>query len=167
MPLWGIQTSSQWPERSVCASVSKRQLITLSNIHRNENAESNGIKGLGKLYIQGNNPCNGVTNTCLAAIARGFPTLRDLSLSNVSSVDDKGLFEIADGCHLLEKLDLFQYPIITDKSLLDIAKNCRNMTSLTIDSCSNIGNESLKAVGQYFPNLKNFSIKKFFTHWGS
>lgn len=108
-----------------------------------------------------------MTNTGLAAIARGFPTLRDLSLLNVSFVGHKGLFEIACGYHLLEKLDLFQYPIITDKSLLDIAKNCRNMTSLTIDFCSNMGNESLKVVDQYFPNLKNFSIKKLFTHWGS
>lgn len=49
MTLWGIQTSSQWLERSVCASVSKRQLITLSNIHRNEVAESNSIKGEGSL----------------------------------------------------------------------------------------------------------------------
>ncbi|WMV33267.1 hypothetical protein MTR67_026652, partial [Solanum verrucosum] len=85
---------------------------------------------LSKVTIQGNNHCRGVTDAGLAAIARDCPTLRDLSLWNVSFVGDKGLSEIAHGFHLLEKLDLFQCPIITDKSLLDIAKNCPNMTSL-------------------------------------
>ncbi|KAK4375229.1 hypothetical protein RND71_005906 [Anisodus tanguticus] len=102
--------------------------------------------GLGKLSIRGNNPC------------RGCPSLRDLSLWNVSSVGDEGLSEIAHGCHLLEKLDLCQCPAVTDKSLLDIAKNCPNLTFLTIDSCSNIGNESLQAVGRYCPNLKVIAV---------
>ncbi|KAH0665269.1 hypothetical protein KY290_027539 [Solanum tuberosum] len=128
-------------ERSVCACVSKRWFMILSNIRKDEIAESNGIEGEGYLVS-------------LADNARGCPTLRDLSLWNVSFVGDKGLSEIAHGCHLLEKLDLFQCQIITDKSLFDIAKNCPNMTSLTIHSCSNIGNESLKAVGQYCLNLK-------------
>ncbi|KAJ8557865.1 hypothetical protein K7X08_004631 [Anisodus acutangulus] len=114
---------------------------------------------LGKLSIRGNNPCRGVTDAGLEAIARGCPSLRDLSLWNVSSVGDEGLSEIAHGCHLLEKLDLCQCPAITDKSLLDIAKNCPNLTSLTIDSCSNIGNESLLAVGRYCPNLKLVAVK--------
>ncbi|XP_059299305.1 EIN3-binding F-box protein 1-like [Lycium ferocissimum] len=115
--------------------------------------------GLGKLSIRGNNPCRGVTDAGLKAVARGSPSLRDLSLWNVSSLGDEGLSEIAHGCHLLEKLDLCQCPAITDKSLLDIAKNCPNLTSLTIDSCSNIGNESLLAVGQYCPNLKVIAVK--------
>ncbi|WMV32934.1 hypothetical protein MTR67_026319, partial [Solanum verrucosum] len=176
-------------ETSVCACVSKRWLMLLSSIHKDDIAESNGIEGegylvrslfgreatnvrlaaiaigtanhggLAKLSIQGNNPCLSVTDAGLVAIARGCPTLSDLSLWNVSFVGDKGLSEIAHGCHLLEKLDFFQCPIITDKSLLDIAKNCLDMTSLTIDSCSNIRNESLKAVGQYFPNLKIVLLK--------
>ncbi|KAJ8560241.1 hypothetical protein K7X08_004299 [Anisodus acutangulus] len=114
--------------------------------------------GLGKLSIRGNNPCRGVTDAGLKAIARGCPSLRDLSLWNVSSVGDEGLSKIAHGCHLLEKLDLCQCPAVTDKSLLDIAKNCPNLTSLTIDSCSNIGNESLQAVGRYCPNLKVIAV---------
>ncbi|WMV33255.1 hypothetical protein MTR67_026640 [Solanum verrucosum] len=171
-------------ERSACACVSKRSLMLLSSIRNDEIAESNGIEGegylvrsifgreatdfrliaivvgatnrggLAKLSIRGNNPCCGVTDVGLEAIARGFPTLRDLTLWNVSFVGDKGLFEISLGYHMLEKLDLFQCPTITGKSLLDIAKNCRAMTTLTIDSCSNIGNDSLKVVGQYCLNLK-------------
>ncbi|KAJ8538398.1 hypothetical protein K7X08_014938 [Anisodus acutangulus] len=115
--------------------------------------------GLGKLSIRGSNPSRGVTDTGLKAIARGCPSLRALSLWNVSSVSDEGLCEIAQGCHLLEKLDLCQCPAITDKSLLAIAKSCPNLTTLTIESCSKIGNESLQAVGRFCPKLKFVSLK--------
>ncbi|KAG5599436.1 hypothetical protein H5410_030806 [Solanum commersonii] len=176
-------------ERSACPCVSKHCLILLSSIRNDEIAESNGIEGerylvrsifgreatyfrliaivvgatncggLAKLSIRGNNPCCGVTNVGLEAIARGCPTLRDLTLWNVSIIGDKGLSKISLGCHLFEKLDIFQCPTITDKSLLDIAKNCRAMTTLTIYSCSNIGNDSLKAVGQYCLNLMIVVLK--------
>uniref|UniRef100_M1BTW3 Ein3-binding f-box protein 3 n=1 Tax=Solanum tuberosum TaxID=4113 RepID=M1BTW3_SOLTU len=86
--------------------------------------------GLAKLSIQGNNLYRGVTDVGLKAIAQGCPTLKELSLSNVSFVGDEGLSEIAHGCHLLEKLDLFQCPRITNKSLLGIAKNCLNLNSV-------------------------------------
>ncbi|KAK4717990.1 hypothetical protein R3W88_016328 [Solanum pinnatisectum] len=178
-------------ERSACACVSKRYLMLLSNIRKDEIAESNGIEGegylvkslfgreptyfrltaivvgttnrgsLAKLPIRGNNHCLGVTDIGLKDIARGCPTLRDLSLWNVSFVGDKGLSEISIGCHLLEKLDLFQCPTITDKSLLDIAKNCRAMTTLTVDSYSNIGNDLLKVV---LSEPKDYCIKKLSTH---
>ncbi|KAL3360985.1 hypothetical protein AABB24_014086 [Solanum stoloniferum] len=115
--------------------------------------------GLGKLSIRGSNPIRGVTDTGLKAIARGCPSLRALSLWNVSSVSDEGLIEIAQGCHLLEKLDLCQCPAITDLSLVAIAKNCPNLTSLTIESCSKIGNETLQAVGRFCPKLKFVSLK--------
>ncbi|KAA8521570.1 hypothetical protein F0562_012243 [Nyssa sinensis] len=115
--------------------------------------------GLGKLSIRGSNSTCGVTNVGLKAIARGCPSLRALSLWNVSSVGDEGLLEIANGCHLLEKLDLCQCPAISDKAVLAIAKNCPNLTSLTIESCSNIGNECLQAVGRCCPNLKSVSLK--------
>ncbi|WMV31784.1 hypothetical protein MTR67_025169 [Solanum verrucosum] len=170
---------SSGQERSACACISKRWLMLLSSIRRDEAfafkpnlnaeeestqrtqvkigeiAESAGVEGLVKLSIWGDNLCRGVTDTGLKAIARGCPTLKHLFLWDLSSVGDEGLSEIAHECHLLEKLDLFQCPTITDKSLLEIfAVNCPNMTSITMDSCSNIGNESLKAVGQYCLNLK-------------
>ncbi|KAG5600269.1 hypothetical protein H5410_031639 [Solanum commersonii] len=163
-------------ERSVCACVSKRWLTLLSSIHKDEIAEFNGIEGegslfrslvgreatdvrlaaiavgianhggLAKLSIRGYNPCRDVTDAGLKAIAQCCPTLRDLSLWNVSFVSDKGLYEIAHGCNLLEKLDIFQCPTITDNSLLAVAKKCNHLTSLTIDSCSKIGNKSPKVV---------------------
>ncbi|KAG5629631.1 hypothetical protein H5410_001348 [Solanum commersonii] len=82
------------------------------------------------------------------------PTLKELSLRNVSNVGDEGLFEIAHGCHMLKKLDLFQWLMNRD-----IAKNCLNLNSLSINDCSYIGNESLKIVGEYCPNLKHIRLK--------
>ncbi|XP_022851273.1 EIN3-binding F-box protein 1-like, partial [Olea europaea var. sylvestris] len=115
--------------------------------------------GLGKLSVRGATPVQGVTNLGLNAIARGCPSLRALSLWNISSIDDEGLFEIANGCHLLEKLDLCQCPTITDKGLIAIAKNCPNLTSVTVESCLNIGNESLLALGRFCLNLKSIAVK--------
>lgn len=115
--------------------------------------------GLGKLSIRGSNSTCGVTNLGLKAIASSCPSLKVLSLWNVSSVGDEGLVEIANGCCLLEKLDLSHCPNISDKALLAIAKNCPNLMSVTIDSCSNIGNKSLQAVGTYCRSLRSISIK--------
>lgn len=115
--------------------------------------------GLGKLSIRGNTSAQKLTDLGLKAISRGCPSLKVLSLWNLSSVGDEGLSEIATGCHSLEKLDLCHCPAITDKGLIAIAMNCPNLTSVTLESCSNIGNESLKALGQYCPNLKCIILK--------
>lgn len=191
-------------ERSSCACVSKRWLMLVSNIRKNElnnekskseeeidetkgedmEIDSDGYLsrslegkkatdvrlaaiavgtasrgGLGKLFIRGSNSIRGVTNIGLKAIAHGCPSLKVLSLWNVTSIGDEGLCEIADGCPLLEKLDLCQCPAISDKALVAIAKKCPNLTELSIESCSNIGNEGLKAIGQRCPNLKCIAIK--------
>ncbi|XP_057510865.1 EIN3-binding F-box protein 1-like [Actinidia eriantha] len=116
--------------------------------------------GLGKLSIRGSHSASRVTNIGLRAVARCCPSLRVLSLWNVSSLGDEGLYEIAKGCPLLEKLDLCQCPAISDKAVLAIAKNCPNLTSLTIESCPNIGNGSLQAVGSCCRNLTSVSIRK-------
>ncbi|GMI92487.1 EIN3-binding F box protein 1 [Hibiscus trionum] len=115
--------------------------------------------GLGKLFIQGSNSKRGVTTVGLRAISRGCPSLRVLSLWNLSSVGDEGLREIADGCHQLQKLDLCHCPAITNESLLAIAKGCPDLTDLTIEGCANIGNEGIQAVARCCPNLKSLSIK--------
>lgn len=115
--------------------------------------------GLGKLMIRGSNSARHVTNLGLKAISHGCPSLRVLSMWNVSSVGDEGLCEIAKRCHLLEKLDLSQCPAISDKGLAAIARSCPNLTDLALESCSNIGNEGLQAIGKCCPKLKSVSIK--------
>ncbi|KAJ7958774.1 EIN3-binding F-box protein 1 [Quillaja saponaria] len=195
-------------ERSACACVSRRWLMLVSNISRDEicsnkntetskheneisvkgaddqEVESGGYLsrtlegkkatdvrlasiavgtacrgGLGKLSIRGSNSDRGVTNLGLRAIAHGCPSLKVLSLWNISTIGDEGLSEIATGCRLLEKLDLSKCPLISDKGLLAVASNCPNLTELSIKSCSGIGNEGLQAIGKCCPNLTSISIK--------
>jgi EIN3-binding F-box protein len=114
--------------------------------------------GLGKLSIRGNNSTRGVTDRGLSAVAHGCPSLRSLSLWNVSSIGDKGLCEIAKGCHMLETLDFCHSSSITNKSLIAIAEGCPNLTTLNIESCSMIGNEGLQAVAKLCPKLHSISI---------
>ncbi|KAJ4789269.1 EIN3-binding F-box protein 1 [Rhynchospora pubera] len=121
---------------------------------------SSGSRGtLGKLTIQGSHPTRGVTDKGLTAIGRGCPSLRVLSIWNVSRVTDTGLSEIADGCPLLEKVDLVECPLITDKGLIAIAHKCPNLTSLNVESCVRIGNDGLQAIGQCCPKLISVTIK--------
>lgn len=115
--------------------------------------------GLGKLCIRGSNSARGVTDVGISAVAHGCPSLRSLSLWNVSSVGDEGLSEIAKGCHMLEKLDICQASSISNKSLIAIAKGCPNLTTLNIESCPEIGNEGLQAIARSCPKLKCISIK--------
>ncbi|XP_076917114.1 EIN3-binding F-box protein 1-like [Bidens hawaiensis] len=176
-------------EKSSCASVSKRWLMLLSTIHRNEQKKAQDfdksggaitrcLKGKKATDIRlaaigvgsGNrgglgelailgNSSSKVTDFGLMTVARGFPSLTSLTLWNLSSVKDEGVTEIANECHLLEKVELSHCPGITNKSLMAIAKNCPNLTSLSIESCSNIGNEGLQAIGKSCSNLKSISIK--------
>jgi EIN3-binding F-box protein len=115
--------------------------------------------GLGKLSIRGSNSVRGVTALGLKAVASGCPSLKALSLWNVSSVGDEGIIEIANGCQQLEKLDLCKCPAISDKALIAVAKKCPNLTELSLESCPSICNEGLQAIGKFCPNLKSVSIK--------
>lgn len=115
--------------------------------------------GLGKLVIRGNNHVSKITDLGLKAIARGCPSLRALSLWNLSSIGDEGLCEIAKGSQQLEKLDLCRCPAVSDKAVVEIARSCPKLTDITIESCAKIGNESLRAIGQFCPQLKSIAIK--------
>ncbi|CAA0822757.1 EIN3-binding F-box protein 1 [Striga hermonthica] len=185
-------------ERSACANVSKRWLMLLSTICREEifttaqkstepnetETESDGFLtrclegkkasdvrlaaisvgttgrgGLGKLLIRGNSSTVRLTDCGLKTVSCGCPSLKVLSLWNLSSVGDEGLSAIATGCHSLEKLDLSHCSAVTDKGLISIARNCPNLKSVMLESCANIGNASLKALGQSCPNLKSITLK--------
>lgn len=119
---------------------------------------TNGRGGLGKL-IRGTSSTRGVTNIGISAIARGCPSLRALSLWNLSSIGDDGVVEIAKECCLLKKLDLSHCPFVSNKGLIAIAENCRDLISLNIESCPKIGNEGLEAIGRCCPRLQSISIK--------
>lgn len=115
--------------------------------------------GLAKLSVRGSNLTRGVTDLGLSYIARACPSLRALSLWNISSIRDKGLSEVARECHSLEKLDICHCRSLSSGGLIDIARNCPNLKAFTIESCSGIGNKGLEAVGRFCPRLQSVSIK--------
>ncbi|CAO2825815.1 unnamed protein product [Amaranthus hypochondriacus] len=119
---------------------------------------SGGCGKLGKLNIRGTNSVRGVTDHGLKAVARCCPSLKSLSVWNVSSIGDEGLVEIANRCHRLEKLDLCNCPSISSKALIAIAQNCSGLTSLSIEGCQSIGDEFLQAIGKFCPNLKSITV---------
>ncbi|VVB08997.1 unnamed protein product [Arabis nemorensis] len=115
--------------------------------------------GLGKLSIRGSNFPSKVSDLGLRSIGRSCPSLRAVSLWNLSTITDNGLSEIAEGCTQLEKLDLSRCPSVTDKGLVAIARSCPNLTELTLEACSRIGDEGLQAIARSCSKLKSVSIK--------
>ncbi|KAL9255986.1 EIN3-binding F-box protein 1-like protein [Drosera capensis] len=114
--------------------------------------------GLGKLFIQGNESSR-VTNQGLKDIARGCPSLKVLSVSDISSIGDEGLCEIANGCRLLKELELINISSISNDGLIAIAEKCPELKFLTLDSCANVRNETLQALAWVRSQLESITIK--------
>lgn len=117
-----------------------------------------GAGSCEELLIRGSKTSRRVTDAGLTAVARGFPSLRVLSLWDCPSVSDEGLVQIAGGCPLLEKLDLCKCPQISDLGIAAIARKCQKLSTLTIESCQGIGDEGLQAIGRSCPNLRSISV---------
>ncbi|KAH0665602.1 hypothetical protein KY285_026808 [Solanum tuberosum] len=172
-------------KRSVCACVSKRWLTLLSSIHKDEIAEFNGIEGegsllrslvgreatdvrlaaiavgianrggLAKLSIRGDNPCRDVTDAGLKAIARCCPTLRDLSLWNVSFVDscskigNKSPKVVGQYCLNLKLVILKNCPLIGDKGIEDLFYSAGTVLTEVELQALHISDISLKIISHY------------------
>lgn len=119
---------------------------------------TSALGGLEKFAIRGVNSVKRVTKVGLSAIGRSCPSLKVLSLWNVSLVGDEGLSEIAEGCPLLQELELSKCALISDKGIMAIAENCPGLTSLSLESCPRIGNASLQAIAHCCPNLRSITI---------
>ncbi|BBN67202.1 EIN3-binding F box protein 1 [Prunus dulcis] len=108
--------------------------------------------GLGKLLIRGSNSFREVTNLGLSAVAQGCPSLKSLSLWNVSSVGDEGLIEIAKDALCWRSLIFASAPQFP-------TERCPNLTALNVEACSRIGNEGLQAIGRFCSKLQSISIR--------
>ncbi|XP_078446342.1 EIN3-binding F-box protein 2-like [Wolffia australiana] len=99
-----------------------------------------------------------VTDAGLVAIARGFPSLRVLSLYDCPFVTDEGLTQIANGCPLLEELSLVRCAQISDFGVAAIARCCPKLSKLALNSCQRVGDHGLRIVGGACPGLTSISI---------
>ncbi len=78
------------------------------------------------------------------AIARGFPALRHLTLTESAYVNDAVVMAIATNCLQLERLDLSDCSSITAASIEHLTEHCQNLRSLHLGGCHQIGTTPLQ-----------------------
>ncbi|KAL9313164.1 hypothetical protein ACSQ67_018616 [Phaseolus vulgaris] len=162
-------------DRSVCASVSKRWLMLLSSICKNEIC-SNGSTGDYNVGGDDDQSNEGyllsrslegkkATDVRLAAIAVGTASrggLGKLTIRGCNSgrgVTNVGLKAIAHGCPSLKVFSVFDVATIDDEGLIEIASGCRKLEKLDLCKCPNISDKTLIAVSKKCPNLAELSIE--------
>ncbi|KAL8216848.1 hypothetical protein R6Q57_023685 [Mikania cordata] len=155
-------------ERSSCASVSKRWLMLLSTIRKDEISQASAHKSKNLENTEGHlsRTLEGkkATDIRLEAIAVGTASrggLGKLSIhgSNVArGVTDFGLKAIACGCPSLTSLSLWNLSSISDEGLIEIANECHQLEKLDLCKLSGISNKSLVAIANSCPNLSELSI---------
>ncbi|XP_061376399.1 EIN3-binding F-box protein 1 isoform X2 [Gastrolobium bilobum] len=164
-------------ERSACASVSKRWLMLLSNICKNEicsnkntlleesEKEGDDEEFGGEGYLSRSLEGKKATDVRLAAIAVGTASrggLGKLSIrgSNMDrGVTTLGLKAVAHGCPSLKALSLWNVATIGDEGLIEIANGCQKLEKLDLCKCSSISDKALVAVAKNCPNLTELSLE--------
>lgn len=166
-------------DRSACASVSKRWLMLLSNICKNEicintstgsenefgekegDAQEFGDEGYLSRSLEGKK----ATDVRLAAIAVGTSSrggLGKLSIRGWNSdcrITDSGLKAIAHGCPSLKIFSLWDVSTVGDEGLIEIASGCRHLEKVDLCKCPSISDKALIAVAKNCPNLTELSIE--------
>lgn len=160
-------------ERSLCACVSKRWLMLMSSICKDEivsvvetnssDESDEDFEGDGFLTrrLEGKK----ATDVRLAAIAVGTGCrggLGNLSIRGSNSergVTDRGLSAIAHGCPSLRSLSLWSVPSIGDKGLCEIAKGCHMLEKLDLCHSPLITNKGLIAIAKGCPDLTTLNIE--------
>ncbi|KAF7817251.1 EIN3-binding F-box protein 1 [Senna tora] len=166
-------------ERSACACVSKRWLMLLSSISKDEicshkitgdeiklseneveDPEFGGDGHLSRSLVG-----KKATDIRLAAISVGTASrggLGKLSIHGSNSdraVTDLGLKAVAHGCPSLKGLSLWDIATIGDEGLIEIASGCHQLEKLDLCKCPAISDKALIAVAKNCPNLTELSIE--------
>ncbi|XP_027190898.1 EIN3-binding F-box protein 1-like [Cicer arietinum] len=161
-------------DRSLCASVSKRWLMLLSNICKDEIC-SNISTGNGNEdgddqdfgdegYLSRNLEGKKVTDVRLAAIAVGTASRGGLGKLSIhgSNLDrpltDIGLKAVAHGCPSLKIFNLWDVATISDEGLIEIAKGCHQLEKLDLCKLPTISDKALVAVAKNCLKLIELSI---------
>ncbi|KAJ6857570.1 EIN3-binding F-box protein 1-like [Populus alba x Populus x berolinensis] len=175
-------------ERSSCACVSKKWLMLLSSIRRNEFCNSSAaaeeketvapvLNDVEMVSCEENREVESdgyltrslegkkATDMRLAAIAVGTSSRGGLGKllirgsNSVRGVTNLGLSTIARGCPSLRALSLWNVPFVGDEGLFEIAKECHLLEKLDLTNCPSISNKGLIAVAENCPNLSCLNIE--------
>ncbi|XP_061340984.1 EIN3-binding F-box protein 1-like [Gastrolobium bilobum] len=161
-------------DKSACASVSKRWLMLLSNIRKDEicsndttgnekEVDDQGFGDEGYLYrsLEGKK----ATDVRLAAIAVGTASrggLGKLSIRGSNSdrgVTNVGLKAIGRGCPSLKAFSVFDVATIGDEGLIEIASGCHQLEKLDLCNCPAVSDKALVAIAHNCPNLTELSVE--------
>ncbi|XP_060041348.1 F-box/LRR-repeat protein 2 isoform X2 [Erinaceus europaeus] len=101
--------------------------------------------------------CSKLTDASLAKVLQ-FPQLRQLSLSLLPSLTDKGLLAVARGCPSLEHLTLSHCNLISNEGWAQAASSWPRLQHLNLSSCSWLTEQTLDAIGQMCKQLRMLDV---------
>ena len=164
-------------DRSACACVSKRWLMLLSSICKDEicakkntsaeNIEKDGddVEFGGEGYLSRSLEGKKATDVRLAAIAVGTASrggLGKLSIrgSNMCrGVTSLGLRAVAHGCPSLKSFSLWNVSNVGDEGLTEIANGCHQLEKLDLCKCPAVTDKALVAIAKNCQNLTELSLE--------
>ncbi|KAL9273541.1 EIN3-binding F-box protein 1-like protein [Drosera capensis] len=152
-------------ERSICASVSRRWLILVSNIEKKEISSAVLDMDSDNGYLTRNLEGKKATDVRLASIAVGTGSRGGLGKlvirgsNSTRRVTNLGLRAIARGCPSLKVLSLWNVATIGDEGLIEIANGCHQLEKLDLCSCPAVTAKALIAIAENCPKLSELTIE--------
>ncbi|KAE8674405.1 polygalacturonase-like isoform X1 [Hibiscus syriacus] len=121
--------------------------------------EQEGFRGgLGKLFIRGNHSTRGVTSIGLRAISRGCPSLRVLSLWNLSSIGDEGLQVVARSYPNLKSISIKKLLLVGDQGIASMLSSAScTLTKVKLQALNAI-DVFLAVIGHYGKAVTDLSL---------
>uniref|UniRef100_A0A2K5Q2E1 F-box/LRR-repeat protein 15-like leucin rich repeat domain-containing protein n=1 Tax=Cebus imitator TaxID=2715852 RepID=A0A2K5Q2E1_CEBIM len=101
--------------------------------------------------------CSKLTDASLAKVLQ-FPRLKQLSLSLLPALTDKGLVAVARGCPSLERLVLSHCSHLSDEGWAQAASSWPRLQHLNLSSCSQLTEQTLDAIGQACRRLRVLDV---------
>ncbi|ELK14490.1 Leucine-rich repeat-containing protein 29 [Pteropus alecto] len=101
--------------------------------------------------------CSKLTDTSLAKVLQ-FPQLRQLSLSLLPALTNKGLVAVAKGCPSLERLALSHCSLLSDEGWAQAARCWPRLQYLNLLSCSQLTEQTLDTIGQACKQIQMLDV---------
>ncbi|XP_055002344.1 leucine-rich repeat-containing protein 29 [Sorex araneus] len=101
--------------------------------------------------------CSQLTDASLAKVLQ-FPQLRQLSLSLLPALTDKGLVAVALGCPSLERLALSHCNLLSDEGWAQAVGSWPRLQHLNLSSCSQLTERTLAATAQVCRQLQVLDV---------
>ncbi|XP_023379296.1 F-box/LRR-repeat protein 2 isoform X6 [Pteropus medius] len=87
-----------------------------------------------------------------------FPQLRQLSLSLLPALTNKGLVAVAKGCPSLERLALSHCSLLSDEGWAQAARCWPRLQYLNLSSCSQLTEQTLDTIGQACKQIQMLDV---------